>query len=273
MAASVPRALGRIKSDLRSYLPDEAIEGACRDAGHAWRERKLGPAATVHLFVLQVLWFNTAMAHLRHLAGHALSAGAYCRARMRLPLSVLQRLLRDSSAAMRAAPAAQAGALWHGLRAYLVDASSTITPDVPGLRGAFGQPAGCKPGCGFPVPKLLALFDAFTGLVVELIALPLYTHEQSNVWRLHPLLSAGDLLVGDCGFCSFVHLAMLRVRGAHACFTRWRSASCVTRSRAAGSGRSASPSPPRCWTRRCTPRGRWPSCTAPAGAWRRTSRS
>jgi hypothetical protein len=218
MAASVPRALGRIKSDLRSYLPDEAIEGACRDAGHAWRERKLGPAATVHLFVLQVLWFNTAMAHLRHLAGHALSAGAYCRARMRLPLSVLQRLLRDSSAAMRAAPAAQAGALWHGLRAYLVDASSTITPDVPGLRGAFGQPAGCKPGCGFPVPKLLALFDAFTGLVVELIALPLYTHEQSNVWRLHPLLSAGDLLVGDCGFCSFVHLAMLRVRGAHACF-------------------------------------------------------
>src|SRR6476660_9837622 len=128
MAASVPRVLARIKSDLRSYLPDEAIEGACRDAGHEWRERKLGPVATVHLLVLQALSFNTAMSHLRYLAGRALTAGAYCRARARLPLAALQQLLRDSSTAMRRSPAHRAGpALWHGLRAYLVDASSTIT--------------------------------------------------------------------------------------------------------------------------------------------------
>jgi hypothetical protein len=225
---SVPRALGRIKSDVRRHLPDEAVERACRDAGHEWRERKLGPAATVHLFVLQVLSFNTAMTHLRHLAGQALTAGAYCRARTRLPLAVLQQLLRDSSSAMRAGLASRtrAGAgsggvaahLWRGLRACLVDASSTITPDVPALQKAFGQPKGCKAGCGFPVPKLLGLFDAFTGLVVELLAFPLYTHEQSKVWRLHPLLGAGDLLVGDCGFCSFAHLAMLRARAVHACF-------------------------------------------------------
>jgi Transposase DDE domain len=223
---SVSRALGRIKSDLHPYLPDEAIEGACRDAGHAWRERKLGPVATVHLFVLQVLSFNTAMTHVRHLAGQALTAGAYCRARARLPLEVLQRLLRDSSTAMRAGTrAATAGVgsragtgLWRGLRAYLVDGSSTITPDVPQLQKAFGQPKGCKPGCGFPVPKLLGLFDAFSGLLVEMLALPLYTHEQSKVWRLHPLLTPGDLLVGDCGFCSFAHLAMLWSRGVYACF-------------------------------------------------------
>jgi hypothetical protein len=222
MAASVPRVLARIKSDLRSYLPDEAIEGACRDAGHAWRERKLGPVATVHLLVLQALWFNTAMTHLRHLAAPAVSAAAYCRARARLPLAALQQLLRDSSSAMRQASGPRAGAgggtLWRGLRAYLVDASSTITPDVPGLQKAFGQPKGCKAGCGFPVPKLLGLFDAFTGLVVELLAFPLYTHEQSKVWRLHPLLTPGDLLVGDCGFCSFAHLAMLWGRGVYACF-------------------------------------------------------
>src|SRR5213593_3354456 len=224
--ASVSRTLERIKQDLRRFLPDASVTDACRGAGHEWRERKLGPVATVHLFVLQVLSFNTAMTHLRHLAGHALSAGAYCRARMRLPLAVLQQLLRDSSSAMREALASRAGAgvgrvgagLWHGLRACLVDASSTITPDVPELQKAFGQPKGCKEGCGFPVPKLLGLFDAFTGLVIELLAFPLYTHEQSKVWRLHPLLGAGDLLVGDCGFCSFAHLAMLWGRGVYACF-------------------------------------------------------
>src|SRR5947208_16029739 len=114
--ASISRALARVKQDLGEYLPDESIEAACREAGHEWRERKLGPVATVHLFVLQVLAFNTAISHLRHLAGQAVNAAAYCRARMRLPLASLQRLLRDTSAAMREAllpvPAAAAAGLW-----------------------------------------------------------------------------------------------------------------------------------------------------------------
>src|SRR4051794_782008 len=100
--ASITAALSRIKQDLSRFLPEASVHDACRKAGHAWRERKLAPVATIHLFVLQVLAFNTAMTHLRHLAGDAAaSAGAYCRARMRLPLAVLQQLLCESSLAMR----------------------------------------------------------------------------------------------------------------------------------------------------------------------------
>jgi hypothetical protein len=224
--AGVSQALKRIKSDLAKIMPDESILAACRAAGHTWRERQLGPVQTLHLFILQIMACNTAMCHLRLLAGEVFSAAAFCEARMRLPLAALQTLLRDSSAAMRKA-AAQAvgkaddgtlGCLWHGLRAFLVDGSSTITPDTPDLQKAFGQPKGQKPGCGFPIPKLLALFDAFTGMVVEMLGFPLYTHEQSKVWMLHPFLKSGDLLVGDRGFCSFVHVAMLHARGVHACF-------------------------------------------------------
>ena len=218
--ASVSRALRRIKDDLQDHLPDGLILQACRNAGHRWRERKLGPVQTIHLFVLQVLAFNTAITHLRHLSGRALNAAAYCRARMRLPLPVLQRLLRDSAAELRRSLAAGAGGgggedvgRWCGLKAWLVDGSSTITPDVPQLQKAFGQPKGQKKGCGFPVPKVLGLFDAYSGLVVEMLSFPLYTHEQSKVWQLHPLLGALDLLVGDCGFCSYVHLALLHLRG------------------------------------------------------------
>jgi hypothetical protein len=65
---------------------------------------------------------------------------------------------------------------------------------------------------------VLALFDAFSGLIVQVLGFPLYTHEQSKVWMLHPLLGVGDLLVGDRGFCSFVHLAMLFSRGVHGLF-------------------------------------------------------
>jgi DDE family transposase len=143
----------------------------------------------------------------------------------------VQALLRSSAAAMGDAARDRAGAgagggtgsagaagLWRGLRTFLVDGTGTITPDTPALRKAFGQPSNQKAGCGFPVPKLLALFDAFTGMVVELLAFPLYTHDLRGAWRLHPLLAAGDLLVGDRGFCSYGHLALLHLRGVLACF-------------------------------------------------------
>ena len=212
--ASVTRALARIKEDLGPFLPDEAIESACREAGHDWRERVLGPVATVHLLVLQVLHLNTAITALRHLAKVAFCAAAYCEARKRLPLAAVQALLRRSSQAMRQAAAQATPGLWRGLRAYLVDGSSTIAPDTPALDAAFGHPTGQKKGCGFPVPKVLGLFDAFTGMLVELLSFPLFTHEMSKASLLHPLLAAGDLLVGDRGFCSFAHLALLRLRGA-----------------------------------------------------------
>jgi hypothetical protein len=93
-----------------------------------------------------------------------------------------------------------------------------LGPDTPDSRRQFGQPPGQKVGCGFPVPKVLALFDAFSGMVIEALCLPLFTHEQSGVWRLHPMLGPGDLLVGDRGFCSYVHLAMLHLRGVAGLF-------------------------------------------------------
>jgi hypothetical protein len=214
--ASLSRALKRIQQDCQQSLPDESILAACRAAGYKWRERKLGPVATIHLFILQVLWFNTAMTHLQHLAAEAVTAAAYCKARMRLPLVVLQQLLRDSSAAMRQ-EAGDTG-LWCSLRVLLVDGSSSITPDTPALQKAFGQPTNQKKGCGFPVPKVLALLDAFTGLVIEMLVFPLFTHEQSQVWKLHPLLKRTDLILGDRGFCSYIHLAMLCARDVQACF-------------------------------------------------------
>src|SRR5437868_10422133 len=145
--ASIPRALARIKDDVRAFVSDESVRAACRAAGHRWRERVLGPAQTVHLFVLQVLHFNTAIRHLRHLAGHAVNAAAYCEARKRLPLAVLRSLLRQSAAG------ASSSGRWCGLRVLLVDGSSTIAPDTPASQKAFGQPSNQKPGCGLPVAR------------------------------------------------------------------------------------------------------------------------
>jgi hypothetical protein len=217
--ASISGVVERIKCDLEPYLSASSICYACECLGHRYRRRQFDPVATIHLFVLQILCFNTALTHLRHLARMSMTAAGFCKARQRLPLAVLQLLLRDSAAAMaRKCRGRRPAALWLGLRTWLVDGSSTITPDCPALDKAFGHPSGQKKGCGFPVPKLLGLFDAYTGLIVELLCFPLFTHEMSQVARLHPLLGSGDLLVGDRGFCSYVHLALLSVRQVAGCF-------------------------------------------------------
>src|SRR5262249_32899902 len=81
------------------------------------------------------------------------------------------------------------------------------------LQNAFGQSGGQKPGCGFPVTHLLALFHATTGFLLNVIAAPLRTHDLSGIGQVHGDLAAGDILVGDRAFCSFVHLALLAARG------------------------------------------------------------
>jgi hypothetical protein len=46
--ARLSRALARVQQDCQQSLPDRSILAACKTAGYKWRERKLGPVATVH---------------------------------------------------------------------------------------------------------------------------------------------------------------------------------------------------------------------------------
>jgi hypothetical protein len=209
-------ALWSVRQDLANQLSSDAIEKACREAGHSWRNRILNPFKIVHLFLIQILLGNTSAQHVSLLAGRSFSDTAYCQARSRLPLAILRNLLIDIS--LRAAKDAREEGLWHGHRTFLVDGTSVSMPDTPELQSHFGQPGGQKPGCGFPVAKILAMFHAGTGLLSEIAVAPLRTHDLSQVGLIHPVLKAGDVLLGDRGFCSYLHLAMLHVRGTHAVF-------------------------------------------------------
>lgn len=204
----------QIKRRFCQLLPRDAILDACRDAGHRWRNRRFDPVTTVHLFVLQVLHGNAAILHLRHLVPCAVNAAAYCRARMRLPLAVYETLL-DYTARLASDGCAPAFA---AMRVFLIDGTSSLTPDTPSTRRLFRQPANVKPGCGYPMAKVLALFDAASGAILRPLICSLYVHEASHAWTLHPLLAAGDLLVGDRAFGTYAHVAMLHARRVFALF-------------------------------------------------------
>ena len=225
--------LARLRQDVAACLAPEAIRSACRDERHRWRERRLGPVATVYLFLLQVLHGNTACQHVVHFGRWAATAGAYCQARKRLPLGVIHRLLEAVAASVRGSTAG--AARWLGHRVWVVDGSSFSMPDTPALQAAFGQPAGQRPGCGFPVAKWLALFDVATGMLLRSAASPLRSHEAAGVVGVAAELETGDVVLGDRGFCSY---AAHRPRPSAAACT---PCSGPTRSRSSTSRRGAPP--------------------------------
>jgi len=216
MVRMITEALKHIQTELAHILDAPTILALCREVGYQWRPRVLDPVTTVHLFMRQILHGNTACSHLPPLVGQRFTASAFCQARTRLPLGVWQRLVRQTSAVCEQTTHDEGR--WRGHRTFLVDGSSFSMPDTPELQEYFGQPSGQRPGCGFPVAHLLALFHAGTGFLLEVLAAPWHTHDMAQVAWLHATLRPGDVLVGDRAFCSFTHLALLHRQGLHALF-------------------------------------------------------
>ena len=208
--------LKRLRQDVARHLDPESILAVCRSVGHTWRDTTLNPVAILHWFVTQVLHGNTSLEHISLLGGRLFTASAFCQARARLPLAVFRDVLRNLVKSL--VGEIRAEGLWRGHRTLLIDGSGVSMPDTPELQKQFGQPSNQAPGCGFPVAKFLAVFHAATGFLMEVVAAPLRTHEMSQLSHVHPGLKAGDVLVGDRGFCSFAHLAILARSGVFAVF-------------------------------------------------------
>jgi len=213
---NIARIVAQFKQSWSQELEDDAIVRACQEAGHQWRERELGPVATVKMFLLQILFGNVACEFVPHLAGKDVTGSAYCAARGRLPLEALQCLLSRCTTKM-AACVRDAG-LWLGHRLFLIDGSGFSMPDTPELQKHFGQPPGQAPGCGFPTAHWLALVHFGSGLFQKVITGALRKSELSGVAQMHPELEAGDVLLGDRAFSSYGHIALLVSRSLHGIF-------------------------------------------------------
>ena len=217
MIPKVTTVLQRFKTEWAAQLQPEAISAACEAVGYTmWRDRLLNPVITVQLFLLQILHGNTACRHLPHLAGFYFSASAYCQARAKLPVRLLEYLLERLGQSVQYTVSEEGR--WHGHRTFFVDGSGCSMPDTPVLQEELGQPPEQRPGCGFPVVHLLALFHAGTGLLTKLVSAPLLTHDLAQVQKVHPALDPEDVLVADRGLCSYAHIALLIQGGMHAVF-------------------------------------------------------
>lgn len=145
------------------------------------------------------------------------NTAAWCQARSRLPTPLLQSALAGGAKLLCAQ--VRDAHLWHGRRVRVVDGTSVQLPDTPAHQQVYPQPRTQKPGCGFPVMRLVVMFCLSCGALVAYATDGLAVSERLLWHRLWNTLCAGDVLLGDRGFCSMVEFWMLSQRGVD-CVTR-----------------------------------------------------
>ncbi len=217
-------SLSNLAGVLGQWIPLE-LRTRLRRSGR--RQRVFTPMTTFWNFLAQVLSPAQpcretvrqvqAARRRRGRSSIASTTGAYCQARQKLPETLLReiwqtiagQLSTDTSPAMR----------WMGMRVAVVDGTGISMPDTEKNQAAWPQSSRQKPGCGFPIMKLVGLFSLTTGAIHDLVIGTLHNNEHALVAPLWSTLTADfDCLLGDRVFGSFATFGALRSSGLHGVF-------------------------------------------------------
>ena len=193
------------------------------------RERRFPPTETLSMFLAQALSADRSCqkavdeAAIKRLAAGlapcGTHTGAYCRARLRLPLEMVRTLAGYVGQWVTAhAPAAWH---WRGRPVRLVDGTTLAMPDTPANQEAYPQPRSQQPGLGFPLCRMVGLVCLGSGALLN-VAVGRYrgkgADEQTLLRSILDTLERGDLLVGDAFYATYFLLCTLRERGIDAVF-------------------------------------------------------
>ena len=211
--------LSQFQQQIRDLFPAPLLSS--EEEGANSRERDFPLRLTFECFLWQVLKPRTACREVvRHvqaerrlqgLAPISESDSAYVQARLRLPKQRLEKALATTAqtADRRVGPRP----ILQGRPVKVVDGSSTQMADTADNQTAYPQPRSQKPGCGFPVMKLLVLFSLCSGAVLKVIFGNLRQHDLRLLREAWEDLSRGDILLGDRLYGEYTTLAGLSQRG------------------------------------------------------------
>ena len=136
--------------------------------------------------------------------------GAFCKARQRIPDSLLPRLTCEAGERVEARAAKDW--LFHDRRVVIADGTTATMPDTAENQEAFPQHSNQKRGCGFPIARMVVLLSLATGCVLEAAigaSKGKLTGEHALLRKMHKRLRPGDILLGDAYYSSFDEVALL----------------------------------------------------------------
>jgi Transposase DDE domain len=205
-------------------LSEDIIARSLTAIKTCWLDRIYSPLITLWVFLCQVLSADhSCRAAVARLIAHRVSrgqapcsseTGAYCQARKRLPQEFFSSVARQTGRALEKRVNPQW--LWKSRRVHVDDGSSVSMPDTPANQRAYPQPDTQKPGLGFPLARIAAIFSLACGAVLDLRICRYAGKGQSELGMLRQLWNLfrpGDVMLADRLMCAGTEMVMLKQRG------------------------------------------------------------
>jgi hypothetical protein len=216
-----------------NVLSEGIVAQALTAVNVCWLDRIYSPLVTLWVFLGQVLSADhSCRAAVARLIAHRLSqgqpacsaeTGAYCQARKRLPEKFFSDVARRTGRALETN--VDPHWLWKSRCVYVYDGSSVSMPDTPENQHDYPQPDTQKPGLGFPLARIAAVFSLACGAVLDLGICRYAGKGQSELGMLRMLwhiFLPGDVLLADRLMCTWTEMVMLQRRGVD-CVCRFTS--------------------------------------------------
>ena len=144
--------------------------------------------------------------------------GDYCRARAKLSEHALHDLTTE--VAREVEQKADPNWLWKFRHAKLVDGFTFTMPDTPANQAEYPQPSSQRAGVGFPIARACGIVSLATACLIDL-ALGKYTGKETGETALLRTLlgsfAAGEIMVADRYYCSFLMIALFYSRKVDCC--------------------------------------------------------
>jgi hypothetical protein len=140
--------------------------------------------------------------------------GGYCKARQRMPETLLPHLVHLSG--QRLQQQTPTAWHWHGRAVKIVDGSGVSMPDTAANQQEYPQPGSQAPGLGFPVARLVVVLSLACGAVLAAAVGRIkgkQTSETMLFHGLHAYLERDDVVLADRFYCSYWEVALLLARG------------------------------------------------------------
>lgn len=214
-ALVVPPASTGAASKFSRFLGGEVLTALVKASGKRFYQRLFTPLIMVWSMVFQrlnadhtcdavVSYLTSGGAdHLcpseRPLSGRMSgNTAGYCKARARLPVSVLQGALRHTGQGLQTEQGA-AGE-WHGRQVGILDGSTVRLAATTELIDHYGRARNQHGTPHWPLLRLVAGFDLFSGAVLEVAEGPYRTSEQTLACHILQAAKAAVVWVGDANF-------------------------------------------------------------------------
>ncbi|TWU47973.1 IS4 family transposase [Rubripirellula reticaptiva] len=223
--SDVQRKLQSVSSLVLDFLlPQTEVLRICEELEFGFRDRVYNPMVVVWMFISQVLSadhscqqavsrFN-AWRVARGLMRVSSETTSYCKARCRLPEELFERLL--SWTALRCEQATNDAWLFRGRIVEMVDGWTVTMADTNANQQAYPQMKSQRPGCGFPIARMVGVFSLATGAIGFVALGPFRGKQTGETSLLRSILDRvlpGRILLADRYYASFWLLAQSEMRG------------------------------------------------------------